>query len=114
MEKYDGFVNLHVHSDASLLDGFCKIDELVKRVKDLNQKAVALTDHGSMYNTIAFYEACKANNIKCLDEKFLSVIISSFIIFCFISTKGKNSGSSNLELNHCFIEIGFVKFFLSF
>lgn len=64
MENYDGFVNLHVHSDASLLDGFCKIDELIKRVKELNQKAVALTDHGSMYNTIAFYEACKANDIK--------------------------------------------------
>ena len=33
MEKYDGFVNLHVHSDASLLDGLCKIDELVKFAK---------------------------------------------------------------------------------
>lgn len=63
-ETFDKFVNLHVHSDASLLDGFCKIDDLIKRVKELNQKAVALTDHGSMYNTIAFYEACKQNDIK--------------------------------------------------
>lgn len=40
------FVHLHLHSEYSLLDGACRIKELVLRVKELGQKAVAVTDHG--------------------------------------------------------------------
>jgi len=58
------FVHLHVHTEYSLLDGFCRIDGLAKRVKDLGQTAVAVTDHGVMYGTIDFYRACKKEGIK--------------------------------------------------
>lgn len=58
------FVHLHVHSEYSLLDGACRINELVKRAKELGQSAVAITDHGVMYGAVAFYKACRAEGIK--------------------------------------------------
>ncbi len=58
------FVHLHNHTEYSLLDGACRIPRLVKRVKELGQNAVAITDHGSMYGVIDFYKACKAEGIK--------------------------------------------------
>ena len=42
------FVHLHLHSEYSLLDGACRIKELVKKVKELGQKGVAVTDNGCM------------------------------------------------------------------
>ncbi|MDE7262593.1 MAG: DNA polymerase III subunit alpha [Oscillospiraceae bacterium] len=58
------FVHLHVHTEYSLLDGFCKINGLAKRIKELGQTAVAVTDHGVMYGAIDFYRACKAEGVK--------------------------------------------------
>ena len=58
------FTHLHVHTEYSLLDGACRISELVKRVKELGQDAVAITDHGVMYGVIDFYKACKAAGVK--------------------------------------------------
>ncbi len=58
------FVHLHVHTEYSLLDGFCKISGLAKRVKELGQTAVAVTDHGVMYGAIDFYRACLDEGIK--------------------------------------------------
>ena len=57
------FVHLHNHTEYSLLDGCCRIPALVKRVKELGQTAVAITDHGNMYGVIDFYRACKAEGI---------------------------------------------------
>ena len=53
------FVHLHVHSEFSLLDGACKTDRLISRVKELGQKAVAVTDHGVMNGAIEFYNLAK-------------------------------------------------------
>ena len=58
------FVHLHLHTEFSLLDGACRINKLVKRVKELGQEAVAITDHGVMYGVVDFYKACKAERIK--------------------------------------------------
>ena len=58
------FVHLHVHTEFSLLDGACRIRELVERVKALGQEAVAITDHGNMYGVVDFYKACKAGGVK--------------------------------------------------
>lgn len=58
------FVHLHVHSEYSLLDGACRIKELVSRAKSLNQKALAITDHGAMYGVIDFYKECKKQGVK--------------------------------------------------
>ena len=60
----DQFVHLHVHSEYSLLDGACRIKQLVQRAKELGQEAVAITDHGAMYGAIDFYKEAKANGIR--------------------------------------------------
>ncbi|MBR2420981.1 MAG: DNA polymerase III subunit alpha [Oscillospiraceae bacterium] len=58
------FVHLHVHTEYSLLDGACRIDGMMERVKELGQTAVAITDHGVMYGCIDFYKAAKAAGVK--------------------------------------------------
>ncbi|MBR6413166.1 MAG: DNA polymerase III subunit alpha [Oscillospiraceae bacterium] len=57
------FVHLHLHTEYSLLDGACRIERLMERVKELGQTAVAITDHGVMYGVIDFYKAAKAAGI---------------------------------------------------
>ena len=59
----NGFVHLHLHSEYSLLDGACRIDEIPKRVKECGQEAVAITDHGVMYGVIAFDKACRREGV---------------------------------------------------
>lgn len=58
------FVHLHVHTEYSLLDGACRIKRLVSRVKELGQKAVAITDHGVMYGCVDFWNECVSEGIK--------------------------------------------------
>lgn len=58
------FVHLHVHSEYSLLDGACRINELPKKARELGQTALAITDHGVMYGAVDFYRACKKEGIK--------------------------------------------------
>lgn len=58
------FTHLHCHSHYSLLDGLSKIDPLVERAKELGMTSLALTDHGSLYGTIEFYNKCKELDIK--------------------------------------------------
>ncbi len=54
------FTHLHVHTQYSLLDGAIRIDALLKRVAELNMDSVAITDHGTMFGVVQFYE--KATN----------------------------------------------------
>lgn len=58
------FTHLHLHTEYSLLDGFCPIDRLLDKCQELNMNSVAITDHGSMYGVIEFYKKCKERNIK--------------------------------------------------
>ncbi|MBE3592953.1 MAG: DNA polymerase III subunit alpha [Thermoanaerobacter sp.] len=58
------FVHLHVHSEYSLLDGSCRIKDLIAKTKELNMKAIAITDHGVMYGVIDFYKEAVAQGIK--------------------------------------------------
>ena len=62
-QKNDAFIHLHVHSVYSLLDGACRIPEMMERLKELGQTAVALTDHGNLYAAISFYQAAKKAGI---------------------------------------------------
>ena len=58
------FTHLHVHTEYSLLDGSCKIRELVARAKELGMDSMAVTDHGVMYGVIDFYKAAREVGIK--------------------------------------------------
>lgn len=58
------FSHLHVHSHYSLLDGLSKIDDLIKRAKELNFKSLALTDHGNLYGAIEFYSKALEAGLK--------------------------------------------------
>ncbi len=60
------FVHLHLHTEYSLLDGACKVDDLVDHCVKNNIKAVAITDHGNMYATLYFAELCKKHNIQSI------------------------------------------------
>lgn len=58
------FTHLHTHTEFSLLDGACRIGQLVSRAKSLGMQSLAITDHGNMYGAVDFYKACKAEGIK--------------------------------------------------
>lgn len=62
MEKIK-YIHLHNHSEYSLLDGFCKIPDLVEAAKNNNMPAIGLTDHGNMFGAIKFYKECNKNSI---------------------------------------------------
>ena len=58
------FVHLHNHSDYSLLDGACRLDRLVDRMKGLGMRALALTDHGNLFGAVEFYGRANAAGLK--------------------------------------------------
>src|SRR5271156_4317593 len=58
------FTHLHVHTHYSLLDGACRISDLVKRAKFLGMDSLAITDHGCMFGVIEFFNECKKEGIK--------------------------------------------------
>ncbi len=58
------FVHLHLHTHYSLLNGVCKIDDLAYNLKKLEQKAVAITDHGNLFGAVDFYTKIKKENVK--------------------------------------------------
>ncbi|PIR88410.1 MAG: DNA polymerase III subunit alpha [Candidatus Harrisonbacteria bacterium CG10_big_fil_rev_8_21_14_0_10_44_23] len=58
------FVHLHTHTHYSLLDGMSKIPDLVKKAKELDMDALAITDHGNLYGAVEFYKSCKKAGIK--------------------------------------------------
>ncbi len=58
------FTHLHVHSEYSLLDGACRIEPMLDKIKSMGQTSVAITDHGVMYGVIDFYKAALAKGIK--------------------------------------------------
>ncbi|HOY61326.1 MAG TPA: DNA polymerase III subunit alpha [Candidatus Woesebacteria bacterium] len=77
------FVNLHLHTEYSLLDGLSKIKKLVALIKEQGGTACAITDHGNLYGAIEFYKACLKAEIK--------PIIGSELYFCLESRFEKTS-----------------------
>jgi DNA polymerase-3 subunit alpha len=58
------FVHLHLHTEYSLLDGACRLDELVGQAHKSGMRALAMTDHGNMFGAVAFHDACKDKGLK--------------------------------------------------
>ena len=58
------FVHLHVHSEYSILDGACRISDLVARAAELEMPSVSLTDHGSMAGAVQLWKATRDTGVK--------------------------------------------------
>jgi DNA polymerase-3 subunit alpha len=58
------FIHLHVHTQYSLLDGACRIDQLVQKAAEYQMPALAMTDHGNIFGAIDFYQSAKKAGIK--------------------------------------------------
>ena len=97
------FAHLHLHTEYSLLDGACRIKQLVKHVRDLGMTSCAITDHGVMYGVVDFYLACKDAGIHPVigcevyvcpdrfDKTVMSREYSHLILLC-----ENNTGYQNL------------------
>ena len=83
------FVHLHCHTDYSLLDGACEIDQLMQIVVEQKMPAVAMTDHGNLFGAVQFYNAAKANGVHP-------------VIGCevYVSQKGHKIRSDTDRYNH--------------
>jgi DNA polymerase III subunit alpha len=58
------FVHLHLHTEFSLLDGACRIDELLDEAVKLKMPALAVTEHGNMFSSVVFHDHARARGIK--------------------------------------------------
>jgi DNA polymerase-3 subunit alpha len=58
------FVHLHLHSEYSLLDGACRIEELLDRCVELKMPAAAITEHGNMFSAIVFHDQARKRGIN--------------------------------------------------
>lgn len=88
------FVHLHVHTQYSLLDGAIRIDPLLKRAASYQMISVAITDHGTMYGVIEFYEKAYKAGIKPIIGCELYVAPRSR----FDKTRGEKGGFFHLVL----------------
>jgi DNA polymerase-3 subunit alpha len=83
------FVHLHCHTDYSLLDGACDIDQLMKITVEQKMPAVAMTDHGNLFGAVKFYNAAKAAGVHP-------------VIGCevYVSQQGHKTRSDTDRYNH--------------
>jgi len=83
------FVHLHCHTDYSLLDGACDIDQLMQITVEQKMPAVAMTDHGNIFGAVKFYNAAKAAGVHP-------------VIGCevYVSQQGHKTRSDSDRYNH--------------
>ncbi len=62
--KYASFVHLHAHSQYSLLDGACRLDDVIALAKEYRMPALAITDHGNLFGAIEFYKKATSAGLK--------------------------------------------------
>ena len=58
------FVHLHLHTEYSLLDGACRIGELLDQAERLKMPAAAVTEHGNLFSAISFHDQARARGVK--------------------------------------------------
>src|SRR5437667_5439623 len=64
MSSMAEFVHLHLHTEFSLLDGACRIDELLDQASTLKMPAIAVTEHGNMFSSVIFHDHARQHGIK--------------------------------------------------
>ncbi|MBI2502872.1 MAG: DNA polymerase III subunit alpha [Candidatus Latescibacteria bacterium] len=90
------FIHLHGHSEFSLLDGGCRIDEMAQVAAEQGMAALAVTDHGNLFGAIAHYQACEEAGIKPIIGCEVYVAIEGRHLRK--PARGINSGSNHLVL----------------
>src|SRR5262245_14258962 len=83
------FVHLHCHTDYSLLDGACDIDQLMNIVAEQKMPAVAMTDHGNLFGAVKFYNAAK--------DKGIHPVLGCEV---YVSQQGHKTRSDTDRYNH--------------
>jgi DNA polymerase III subunit alpha len=58
------FVHLHLHTEFSLLDGACRVDELLDEAVKLKMPALAVTEHGNMFSSVVFHDHARERGLK--------------------------------------------------
>ena len=58
------FVHLHLHTEFSLLDGACRIDELLDHAAKLKMPAIAITEHGNLFSSVMFHDQARKKGVK--------------------------------------------------
>src|SRR5215831_15736161 len=58
------FVHLHLHTEFSLLDGACRIDELLDQAAKLKMPAIAVTEHGNLFSSVMFHDHARQKGVK--------------------------------------------------
>jgi DNA polymerase-3 subunit alpha len=86
------FVHLHLHTEYSLLDGACRVDELLAHAAALKMPALAVTEHGNMFSTVIFHDKAKQKGIK--------PIIGCEMYIAPRSRHEKTGGSASEAANH--------------
>ena len=78
------FVHLHLHSEYSFPFGMCRIKNFIQQLKDSGQKAVAITDNGTLYSAVLFYQEAVKAGIKPIIgcQLFCTEPEQKFILLC--------------------------------
>jgi len=58
------FVHLHLHTEFSLLDGACRIDEVLDQAVKLKMPAIAVTEHGNMFSSVIFHDHARQRGLN--------------------------------------------------
>jgi DNA polymerase-3 subunit alpha len=64
MAGVNEFVHLHLHTEFSLLDGACRVDELLDEAVKLKMPALAVTEHGNLFSSVVFHDHARARGLK--------------------------------------------------
>ena len=94
------FVHCHVHTIYSMLDGYCKIDDLIEKAKEYNMSSICITDHGTLAGTYEFNDKCKKAGLKPIlgIEAYQTHDISKIILP--VEERKKIAWDKYLEINN--------------
>src|SRR5690242_19539895 len=62
--KHSDFVHLHLHTEYSMLDGACRVDDVVEKAAEYGMPAMAITDHGGMFGAVEFFKSATDHGVK--------------------------------------------------
>ena len=63
MTNKPSFINLHVHTEFSLLDGAITIDKMLEKANRLGMESVAVTDHGNIFGAVQLFVTAKKTGV---------------------------------------------------